>query len=103
VIQPDRPQAYRALMRELADNLDRISPPAQATDSMTVVTVTQTSGAGPFTMPLDLRISRPGGDTTLVVWDSLPTQRWELRVGRATTGVVLDPDDWVLRRLGSSQ
>lgn len=79
------------------------APPAQATDSMTVVTVTQTSGAGPFTMPLDLRISRPGGDTTLVVWDSLPTQRWDLRLGRATTGIVLDPDDWVLRRLGSSQ
>lgn len=67
------------------------------------MTITQTSGAGTFTMPLDLRISRPGGDTTLVVWDSIPTQRWGLRLGRATTGVALDPDGWVLRRMDGNR
>ena len=76
---------------------------AQGADTMTVVTIRQTTGAGTFTMPLDLRISRPGGDTTLIVWDSLPTQRWDLRLGRAPTGVVLDPDGWVLRRMDGNR
>jgi len=76
---------------------------AQGTDSTTVVNIRQTSGAGTFTMPLDLRVSRARGDTTLVVWDSLATQRWDLRLGRGTTGVVLDPDNWVLRRMDSNQ
>jgi aminopeptidase N len=89
-------------MSEPAYALDWASA-AQGADTMTVVTIRQTTGAGTFTMPLDLRISRAGGDTTLVVWDSLPTQRWDLRLGRATTGVVLDPDGWVLRRMDGNR
>jgi aminopeptidase N len=76
---------------------------AQGPDSGAIVTITQTSGSGTFTMPLDLRLARPGGDTTVIVWDSLPTQRWDLRLGRATTGVVLDPDGWVLQRTNPPQ
>jgi len=75
---------------------------AQGGDNVTLVTVAQSSSAGSFTMPLDLRISRPGGDTTVVVWDSLATQRWELRLGGATD-VALDPDRWVLRGTEGTQ
>ena len=75
----------------------------QGGDSLTLVNIVQTSGAGVFTMPLDLRISRPGGDTTVVVWDSTPNQRWELPLGRAATAVALDPDNWVLRRIEATQ
>jgi aminopeptidase N len=75
----------------------------QGGDSVTLVTIVQTSGAGLFTMPLDLRISRPDGDTTVVVWDSLPSQRWELPLRRAATAVTLDPDNWVLRRIEAAQ
>jgi len=70
---------------------------AQDGDSVTFVTIGQSSSGRSFIMPLDLRIARPGGDTTVVVWDSLPTQRWELRLGRGATEVALDPDRWVLR------
>src|SRR4029077_11302995 len=75
---------------------------AQDGDSVTLVTVGQSSSGRSFIMPLDLRISRPGGDTTVVVWDSLPTQRWELRLGRGATDVALDPDRWVLRGTGGA-
>jgi hypothetical protein len=61
------------------------------------VTIAQTSAGGAFTMPLDLRIARPGGDTTVVVWDSLPVQRWDIGPGRQASDVMLDPDDWVLK------
>ncbi len=70
---------------------------------MTLVTIGQSSSAGSFIMPLDLRIARPGGDTTVVVWDSLPTQRWELRLGPGATEVALDPDRWVLRGTEGAQ
>ena len=61
------------------------------------VTIAQRSAGRAFTMPLDLRIARPGGDTTVVVWDSLPVQRWDIGAGRQASDVVLDPDDWVLK------
>jgi len=61
------------------------------------VTIAQTSAGRAFTMPLDLRIARPGGDTTVVVWDSLPVQQWDIGPGPQASGVVLDPGDWVLK------
>lgn len=64
---------------------------------MTRVTIAQKSARGAFTMPLDVRIARVGGDTTVVVWDSLPVQQWDIGGGRQATDVVLDPGDWVLK------
>jgi hypothetical protein len=61
------------------------------------VTITQQSSPGAFTMPLDVRLVRPGGDTTVVVWDSLPVQEWDVSSGRRPTEVRLDPDAWVLQ------
>jgi aminopeptidase N len=71
-------------------------PAGEGQPGMTRVTIAQTS-AGAFTMPLDVRIARAGGDTTVVVWDSLPVQRWDIGAGPEATDVVLDPGDWVLK------
>lgn len=55
----------------------------------------------PFRMPLEVRVARPRGDTAVVLWDSLPVQRFEMgRLGPAT-GVTLDPGHWLLAQSDS--
>lgn len=36
-------------------------------------------------------------DTTVVVWDTLPVQEWDIGPGQKATNVVLDPGDWILK------
>ncbi len=57
---------------------------------------TQTN-AGFFWSPIDVKINFGSSDTTLVVWDSLETQSFELYVNEEPQSVELDPDNWILR------
>jgi hypothetical protein len=50
-----------------------------------------------FTMPIDITIQTASGETTLVVWDSLAAQSFDLTVTDAPTAVTLDKDEWILR------
>lgn len=68
--------------------------------SRVLLTVRQTQGAAAtFDMPLDVRISSPAGDTTVVVRNDRPRQVFEIAVRAEPTAVILDPDGWVLKHL----
>ncbi|HEX3233870.1 MAG TPA: M1 family metallopeptidase [Gemmatimonadales bacterium] len=54
-------------------------------------------GPRPVTMPLELRISTPRGDTTLVVRDSLASQRFPLSLPGTPARVIVDPRNLVLK------
>ncbi len=55
------------------------------------------SNTGFFWSPIDVKIDFGSSDTTLVVWDSLETQSFELYIDQEPQGVELDPDNWILR------
>ena len=54
-----------------------------------------------FKMPVDVRVTTIAGDTTFVVWDSLATQTFTLAVDAPIVDVALDPDEWILRTVGT--
>jgi aminopeptidase N len=61
------------------------------------LTIDQMQSNYVFTMPIDITVETSAGDTTLVVWDSLATQSFELTVAGEPTAVLLDKDEWILR------
>jgi len=50
-----------------------------------------------FWMPIDVKISTIEVDTTIVVWDSLQVQTFNLAVPAEPLQVTLDPDNWILK------
>jgi len=50
-----------------------------------------------FKMPIDILVQTSGGDTTLVVWDSLATQTFTLTVNDMPAAIQFDPEQWILR------
>jgi hypothetical protein len=58
---------------------------------------TQTS-VPPFKMPIDIELGLASGETTFVVWDSLPSQDFFLTVPEEPTSLGFDPWAWVLKR-----
>ncbi len=62
--------------------------------------IRQTSGTPPplvFVMPVDIRLTGGGWDTTVTVFDSLADQTFTLPMDRSVTAVQLDPDEWILK------
>ncbi len=55
------------------------------------------SNTGPFWMPVDVNIQTAGGDTVIVVWDSLAAQNFELTVKDEPQMLELDKDGWILK------
>jgi aminopeptidase N len=66
------------------------------------VTIAQSQDAGwpTFAMPLPVRISTADADTTVVLADSARLQAFSIPFAKPVTGVVLDPDGWVLKTAG---
>ncbi|NIR47734.1 T9SS type A sorting domain-containing protein [candidate division KSB1 bacterium] len=52
---------------------------------------------GPFKMPLDIVLETASGNTTIVVWDSLASQRFQFVMNGEVTKLQIDPDGWVLK------
>lgn len=50
-----------------------------------------------FEMPIDLRFTLPGGDTTIAVQNNDTLQTYQFTFTDAPTAVALDPDEWILR------
>ena len=50
-----------------------------------------------FQMPIDVTISTAAGDTTIVVYDSLQTQNFQLTVKALPSSVTLDKNTWILK------
>jgi aminopeptidase N len=52
-----------------------------------------------YQMPVDIGITTATGDTTIVVYDTLQTQNFQLTVNSQPTRVDLDRDDWILKKV----
>ncbi|MEW5799808.1 MAG: M1 family aminopeptidase [Bacteroidota bacterium] len=73
-----------------------------ATDSgfFSTVRITQTTGTtNPkyFTMPIDLKFSATGWDTTVTVFNDTLDQTFVIPLSHRSTSVQLDPEQWILR------
>jgi aminopeptidase N len=56
-----------------------------------------------FTMPIDIRITAAGRDTTLTVFNNLQQQRFVMKSNDKPSKVLLDPDTWVLKFVNSDK
>ncbi len=54
-----------------------------------------------FTMPIDIRITTAGRDTTLTVLNDLQQQRFVIKSTDKPSAVLLDPDKWILKFVNS--
>ncbi|MBK6899328.1 MAG: hypothetical protein IPH09_08695 [bacterium] len=54
------------------------------------------ANTGLFAMPLPVRVTTAAGVVDTVVWNDAERQSYRLAVPGAVTGVVLDPDGWIL-------
>lgn len=59
----------------------------------------QIQQVGPvFTMPMELGLSTAAGDTVLEIWVDEAHEQYDFLVADAPSGLVLDPDHWVLMK-----
>jgi len=57
----------------------------------------QVQTVGPlFTMPVEFLLQAAGGDTTVLAWMSAERDSFHFYLGEAPTGIVFDPDDWLV-------
>ena len=59
---------------------------------------TGTSNPGFFKMPMDLRFTGAGLDTTIVVMNESPNQSFVFTLSKDPTGFQLDPGNWILKK-----
>ena len=52
-----------------------------------------------FKMPVDITFLMGTRDTTMVVWDSLETQKFRIELAFNPTQVLLDPENWIFKEL----
>ena len=55
-----------------------------------------------FTMPLDMKLSSPGWDTTVTVLNSAADETFRLVVSHDPASLAVDPDGWVLKTVAES-
>jgi hypothetical protein len=48
-------------------------------------------------MPIDFKLTAPGWDTTVVLFNEMRDQQFTIRLGREPVSVTLDPESWILR------
>jgi aminopeptidase N len=64
---------------------------------LTLMQSTGTTNPPLFRMPIDIRLSGPRGDTTIVVFNDSSQQRWIWSLPFVPSVVRIDPDDWILK------
>lgn len=57
----------------------------------------QTTNPAFFTMPVDVKVTTPSGDTTFVVFNDPNTLDFEFNLLDQPTNVQIDPDNWIMR------
>jgi aminopeptidase N len=67
-----------------------------------VIDQTQTN-TGLFEMPLDVVITTPAGSRTVTVRSKLKSESFEFPVNVDVTQVLIDPDEWVLKKIKPAQ
>ncbi len=56
-----------------------------------------------FTMPVQIRVQSAAGDTTVTVLNDRADQTFTLPARGLVTGVVIDPENWILKTIESTQ
>jgi Peptidase family M1 domain/Peptidase M1 N-terminal domain/Secretion system C-terminal sorting domain len=69
--------------------------------SVTVGQSTPTSNPSFFTMPLDLKVTGTGLDTTVTVFNNAIQQTFTFTVAKNPTNIQLDPEGWIMKGLVS--
>lgn len=67
---------------------------------LVTITLRQTTGTtNPpfFTMPIDFKLTAPGWDTTVVLFNDANPQQFIVSCSHQPTDITLDPDEWILR------
>ncbi len=81
---------------------------ASAGNSATTVSVrleqrnTVSTNPASFTMPVQIRVQSAAGDTTVTVLNDRADQTFTLPARGPTTGVVVDPNNWILKTIEAS-
>jgi aminopeptidase N len=77
---------------------------SEGSGSRVRLSLSQTSGTNPvfFTMPLDIRISGGGADTTITVTNDSASQAWVWSLPFAPESLVIDPDNRILKTIQGS-
>lgn len=70
--------------------------------SVTINQTTGTSNPSFFTMPVDLRVSAPGWDTTVVLFNTFDEQEFAFNVSHPPVSADLDPENWILRDINQA-
>ncbi len=60
---------------------------------------TGTTNPAVFVMPVDIRFSAAGKDTTVVVWNSRNSEQFEVRLPFRPERAEVDPEQWILREV----
>lgn len=63
------------------------------------LTLWQTQSSGIIAMPIDVRVTMPSGDSTVVVWNDAPLETYHLTMPESVIDLQVDPDEWILREL----
>ena len=62
---------------------------------------TQVPGGALFPMPIDITIETASGDTVVTVFNDSASQVFQIPLAAAPTGIVIDKDGWILKRIVS--
>jgi aminopeptidase N len=60
------------------------------------LTISQRQQGIDYTMPMEVRFTMAGGDTSVTVWNDRRVQQYTFYLPEAVTAVALDPDGWIL-------
>ncbi|MFD2569721.1 M1 family aminopeptidase [Spirosoma soli] len=60
------------------------------------------SNPGSFTMPVQIRVQSAAGDTTVTVFNDRADQTFNLPARGVVSGVVIDPNNWILKTVEAS-
>jgi aminopeptidase N len=71
-----------------------------STANVTLGQTTDSNDPKFFTMPVDIKFSTPGWDTTVTVFNDSQSQTFSIQLPRKPESVLIDPGDWILKVIG---
>lgn len=54
-----------------------------------------------FTMPIQIRVNRPGADTTITVFNDQQSQDFNVTIEGEPQSIIVDPNNWILKTVSS--
>jgi aminopeptidase N len=67
------------------------------------LSIWQTQSGSLITMPIEVRLTLASGDTTVLVWNSRASEKYEIAMGEPVLALAIDPDEWIMRSASPRQ